>query len=349
MLAGRYDFIDYIGTQRAFAELETAYKALGASEKVKIFTVDDGHGISMPKREVAVTWFRKWLCNDSTKVSEKSISSLTSAELLCTNSGEVSTFFPDEATDVERLKEIASGLSKKRIKANSDLKAQVKSLLNISDDKKPVVAEGVGEIDQKEYVINKVIIRKQQELPLPALVIYPIGTLKNIVVWLSDKGKSKVADSTSLIRGFLNNGSALIIADLAGFGELADPEQLNDPKYYNKEYRNAIAALHIGSSLQSERTKNIIVLMDYITQNEKLKNLPVQLVAKGAAAIPALHSAVIDDRISTLSVHNCISSFEEILYHAENREGYSSVIPGVLKYYDVADLKKALGKRLVSQ
>jgi hypothetical protein len=348
ILAGRYDFVDYTGTQRAFNELQNAYKAFGSSEKVKFFTFDDGHGISQPKRETAVTWFRKWLCNDSTEISEKDLIALPMSELLCTNSGDVSTFFTDETSDAERLKKIAGDLREQRSKRKSNIKDDIKSLLNISNSTHLLTEEVSGKIDNKDYTINKVIVRRQNELPLPVLTIYP-NTVKNVIVWLNDKGKGKIADSTSLIKSYLASNTAVVIADLAGFGELADPEQLNDPKYFNKEYRNAVAALHIGSSLQSERAKNILVLIDYVSQQEKLKRLPVQLIAKGAATIPALHFSVIDERISSLVLYNCVSSFEDLINNAQNKEAYSLVIPHVLQYYDVTDLKKAVGKRLISQ
>ena len=116
---------------------------------------------------------------------------------------------------------------------------------------------------------------------------------------------------------------------------------------FNKEYRNAITALHIGSSLPAERTKNIMLVLDYIDQDEKLKKIPVELIARGITTIPALHAAVIDERISKLMIYKAINSFEDILKHPERKDWYSYVVPGVLKHYDIPDLQKHLGKRLI--
>lgn len=349
ILAGRYDFIDYTGTLRATAELKDVYKVLNVSEKFDFFASDEGHGITRMKREVVVTWFRKWLYNDAVIVKEKEAELIKVEDLSCTSSGQVSSSFTEEFNDQQRITAIASTLKQNRVKNKIDLKNTVKRVMNISHNPAIVSVEEFGQVDKPDYIVKKYIVRKDHELPLPVIAIYPSESYKRVVLWLHDNGKHKIADSTELIKDYLKNSTAIVMADLAGFGELSDPEQLNDPKYFNREYRNAIAAIHIGSSLQAERTKNIIVLTDFIKQQEKLKKLPLHALAKGKATTPLLHAAVIDDRIDNVSLFSGISSFEELIKRAEEKDAYSQVIPNVLHYYDIADLKGALGKRLLTE
>ena len=102
ILAGRYDFIDYTGTLVAYHELKKIYTSLGQLQKIKLFTYDDGHGISKPKREAAVTWFRKWLYNDSTKITEGDIETLSEKDLFCTKTGQVNSEFPNEVSHTSK-------------------------------------------------------------------------------------------------------------------------------------------------------------------------------------------------------------------------------------------------------
>ncbi len=347
ILAGRYDFVDYTGTLRAYNELKKVYTALGTPDNVALFTHDDGHGISWPKREAAVSWFRKWLTDDKTLVTDRDIETLPAAELNCTTSGGVRSFFTDEFTDVMRIQQVAALLKKERSEKKTDIKKRVAGVLNLSPGPREVVVEQPGIVEHKGVTINKVIARREGELPVPMFTVFPSGEAKRLVVWLHEKGKQHVIDSADLVQQYLGENAVVVMADLGGFGELADPVQLNDPKYYNREYRNAVAALHIGSSLQSERTKNILVLLDYISGHEKITKLPVEVFVRGRASLPALHAAVIDERISKLTLYDCIASFEDVLLNPEKRDWYSYVIPGVLHYYDIPDLKKELGKRLV--
>lgn len=350
ILAGRYDFVDYRGTEVAFNEVKNIYSSIGQSDKVRLFTYDDGHGISKPKREATVTWFRKWLYNDSTAVKEPDgLQVLTEQDLACTTTGQVYSSFPDYVNDAERLQGIAAEMKNMRNFHKTNLRNVITNRFGISDNAGEVTVEDRGNIDQKDYRINKVILRKQNEIPVPVLTIYPSGKINKVILWIDDKGKQRIADSTTLVNDCLTNNNAVVIADLAGIGELEDPEPLNNPKYFNKEYRNAITALHIGSSLPAERTKNIGLILDYLGQSERLKNIPVELYARGVTAVPALHAAVINDRISKLTVYNAIRSFEDVLNHPETRHWYSNVIPGVLMYYDIADLQKHLGKRFATK
>jgi cephalosporin-C deacetylase-like acetyl esterase len=347
VLAGRYDFVDYTGTLQAYREVKDAYRAFDQKEKVKLFTVDDGHGISKPKREATVTWFRKWLYNDSTAVKEGEIETLSAKELQCTVTGQVNSSYPDEVNDLKRVLQTAEMLAQQRQRKSTDIKTSVAALMNIQADRKTVSAEHTGRIEHEGYTIDKIILRQEGGMVVPALVIYPEGVAKQIVLLLHDQGKHRFADSTALINEYLAQHSAIVMADLAGLGEMTDPVTMNDAKYYNREYRNAMAALHAGSSLPAARTQNIITLLDFIRDDKKMQGAPVTLVATGRAALPALHAAVADKRISKLKVNDLLSSFEEIVKDPTVRDWYSYIIPGVLNYYDVADLKRVVADRLL--
>ncbi len=64
LLAGRYDFVDHNSIETAHAEISSICRALG-QRPPQLFTVEDGHGISKPKREAAVRFFVRWLQGDA--------------------------------------------------------------------------------------------------------------------------------------------------------------------------------------------------------------------------------------------------------------------------------------------
>lgn len=346
ILAGRYDFVDYTGTVQAHDELQKVYTTLQSQDKLKLFTADDGHGISKSKREAAVTWFRKWLYNDDTPVTEGAVETIPAEELACTPEGEVGKHFPEELNDFKRAKLIADSLKQRRSALPKDLPALVKQVLNIGTSRTKIERESVGTVNKEGYSIEKVIARKAGQIPLPVLAVYPKGQVKGVSFWLHSKGKWKIADSTALITKYLGQQQAVIMADLSGAGETADPVALNDPKYFNAEYRNAMLALHIGTSLPALRTQDVITLLDLVAQDEKLKAAPVKVFANGHLALPALQAAVIDNRIREVQVSDTVSSFEEAITDPLKKDWYSYVIPGVLQYYDIADLQAALKERL---
>ncbi|RZK58735.1 MAG: hypothetical protein EOO59_08280, partial [Hymenobacter sp.] len=98
LLTGRYDFVDQTDMEAVFADTRRAYAALGQADKTDVFTYDDGHGISAPKRAAAVAWFRRWLGASGPLVAEGHDQPLPETALRCTTTGQVATAFPDEVS-----------------------------------------------------------------------------------------------------------------------------------------------------------------------------------------------------------------------------------------------------------
>ena len=75
----------------------------------------------------------------------------------------------------------------------------------------------------------------------------PATAAEIVTIWLADGSKSAGLDSSAAqVQAYLQQGTAVVLADLCGLGETADPAAAIHPKYYNREYRNALLALHEG-------------------------------------------------------------------------------------------------------
>jgi cephalosporin-C deacetylase-like acetyl esterase len=345
ILAGKYDFVDYKGTLNAFDELQKVYLVSQKRSQLKLFTAEDGHGISAPKREASVNWFRQWLTPKSGLVKEASVITLSQDALQCTATGQVNSFYAGEVDDIERSRELADAFVTDRSKSQKDLVSRLKIALDLKPNRNYVITEEVGVVRVRQNTFHKIILRKEGNIPVPILEVRPHHS-NEVVVWLHEKGKHTIADSTELVNHYLQQNKALILADLTGIGETADPYLFNDPKYYNSEYRNAMLALHTGRSLTSLRTTDIITVLDYIKSKADLSEKPVYLVAGGKTSLGALHAAVLDNRINQVEISNGLHSFYEIFDNPSRRDWYSYVIPGVLKHYDLPELRQLLGERL---
>ncbi len=351
VLAGRYDFIDYEGTMQACRELEKVYKVLEQPQKFAQFTYDDGHGISKPKREAAVTWFRRWLYNDAKPVVENSWNDvLTEKELFVTQEGQVHHAFEKEQSILDRLIFIADSLEKSRrlfLQQNKeDLNRAIRDLLQLPVESTEIVIQDLDSITRNSLTFYKLVLRRRGHVPLPVLMVRP-GTReqnKRIMIWM-DGDKSKLVDSTEKLEDLLKRGYVVFLPDLQGSGETTDRAEFNDPKYYNREYRNAMVALHNGRSMVSRRTADIINLLDFVSQMVSIRYLPVEVDAGGIAAIPALHAAVLDNRITSISTTLPFSGFRNRLLQPAVKDLYSDIIPGVLQYYDLPDLIMMLKNR----
>jgi cephalosporin-C deacetylase-like acetyl esterase len=341
VLAGRFDFIDYNSTLFAFNDLKQAYSVLGEPGKAQLFVYDDGHGISQPKRAAVVDWFKRWLMRSSPLIKETPEKVSTDKELFATASGQVNIEYKNEVTIFERNKTLADSFAASRESfkklPKADQLEKIKELLGITLNNEGIGAEDAGEFTKNNIRFQKFIVRKHNEVPIPVLVVYP-AKIKKVVAWFHSEGKHVIADSAALIRKYMEEGTALVIPDVRGIGELEDKAELNDPKYYNKEYRNAMIALHIGKPLVGQRAADILTIIQFIESDEKLKDAPAEIHAQGILCLSALHAALFNEKVAHVTIYDSILSFESILENPLQKNSYSLVVPGVLKYYDFASL-----------
>jgi len=345
ILAGRYDFVDYTGTEQTAEELKSVYRVLDAPEKFELFTVDDGHGISKPKREAAVRWFNRWLNENSRVVIEPPLTVQSEQELNCTPGGQINAMFSDERNiqdfNLEMGRELET--ARKVFGDNHNLtgyQQQIKVLLNFDDQLKEISGELVGEEMNELFHLKKFILRTEGEIPLPCLVYSP--TVKSpesrTVIYIMEEGKSPMAANDSIIESYMRQGDLLIIADLRGMGETSEREDANDWKYYNREYNNAMISLHLGKPIVGQRVTDLLTLIDFLGPMDSGEETPVHIVGSGAAGPVAIYGALFRPQVKAVRINNSIQSYLDILNYPMELDWYSYVIPNVLTYFDLPDL-----------
>ncbi|WP_316838753.1 alpha/beta hydrolase family protein [Pedobacter gandavensis] len=363
VLAGKFDFIDYQGTLEAYQDLSQVYADLGAKADLELFGYADGHGLSKPKREAAVTWFRKHFYKDPKPVKEGDLQLLSAEDLWSTPQGKLKNLYKKERSLVDyhldlydRLSDGRAGFSKQ---TNDFKREKIRGLLALSDVNLNVEVEVLDSLvvsrlkdslfSAKGLRYSRMILRSPEEIPLPFLYFKPEGKIKEVLIWADEDGKGKLAKTPDSLRKYLDQGYALILPDLRGIGETKDKVSLNDPKYQNKEYRNAMFALHLGQSLVGQRVYDLLTLVQFVKQDKLLSGQKVWLRTNGLLNVPAMHAAFLEPTIVQLDLYGGIPSYLSRLQNPLQKDGYSELIPDVLSYYDLPDLMQwLLPIRLIS-
>ncbi len=350
LLTGRYDFVDQTDMEATFAESRQAYTAMGQADKTAIFTYDDGHGISAPKRAAAATWFRRWLGDGQPAVPENAAPALPEATLRCTATGQVSTSFKDEESLATTHLAEARALTQRRAAYSpAALAAVVSRQLGLPRQPAgPLSFAGRDTLRLPGGQAWQSFVLRQAGPPLPVRLLPGSTPTTRLVLWLPGQGMAAtLRDSAARLAAYQRQGTAVLLADLRGLGETTDPTAFNDPKYYNQEYRDALLALHLGRPLLTQRVADVRTLLSFIQNESRLATLPLLLRADGPAALVALHAAVVLPGIAQVQVSGGPPSFTYFLDNPAAKDAYSAVLPGVLRYYDVPDLRRFLGSRLV--
>jgi len=347
ILAGRYDFVDYTGTMDTYSELHSVYKLYLKKDYVSLFTFNDGHGISRPKREAAVRWFSQWLKDENNNISEGEIAVENEKELNSTSTGQVNSFFKKEKDFQDFTLQNAKDLAyqRERFLDNTTFvskQEKIKELLSAGDTNFTVDAEIKGNESGPGYTMQKLILRRGDEVPIPCLAFIPESVRSNdtVVVWLDEKGKNEVTRDNEQLIDNIQSGNPVILADLRGMGETAEKPEADEWKYYNREYHNAMLSIHIGRPLPGQRIDDILTILKYISGQPGMTNRPVKIIATGAAVQPALYAGILNSEIVSVEAYSTIKSYFEILERPMDKDWYSFVVPGVLRYFDLPDIEK---------
>lgn len=346
ILSGKYDFVDLWGAQQGFKELVQAYTVLDANDKVDMLTVETGHGLGVEKQQRLLAWFRQWLNSDQKEVPPVPTGQVPSQELLCTPTGQVNTScqkalsLPQENDRLFKYYEPARMAFAAQPKEARQKK--VLELLGISVPHTTIRVAQTGHMEGREYQIYKYQLLREGEMPVPCVVLMPdkLSADKTVVLQLNESGKAGFMNEPENLLPFVAQGTILVAADLRGCGETIDPPAYNDAKYWNREYRNAMVSMHIGRPIMGQRVIDLMTVLDFITEQGRLKGYEIRVSANGLYGPVVIHAAFLDQRIKSAEISGSVKSLAEYLLNPMQRDVYSNVLYGVLKFYDLKDLMK---------
>jgi hypothetical protein len=234
-------------------------------------------------------------------------------------------------------------------KGKTAVKDKVVELLGLTIPVEKIDAGQTGFAKLRNFDLIKFQITRSGQMPVPCVIVYPEGATKNssVVIFLNEGGKNEFLADEQTIGTYVNRNEIMVAADLRGYGETADPLSYNDTKYWNREYRNAMISMHIGKPVMGQRVLDIMSLVDFIRTNDLLKGHKINLVANGSYGPVAVHAAFLDDRIDRAEISGSVKSFSEYLKNPMQRDVYTNVLYGVLKYYDLKDLVDLAGNNRI--
>lgn len=354
ILAAEQDFFDIEGTQILYVEAKKVYTKLGFPDQVDLFSYNDKHGFSKPRREAAVHWMKKWLLNDDTPVIEPELAVHAEKDLLVTSTGQAVTFFEDEKTVVDLNRELVNSLKTQREdfwreNSKEECLARVKQLAGIEEFSNSPVVIHTGTIKREKYTIEKLIL-KNAEFPVPGLLFIPDDLVEKAPahIYVNGRGKETNAGAEGEIAKMVNKNTIVLAIDVRGVGETTD---YVDKKvlegYWNTEYRNAKLSLYLGRPLPGQRAGDIQMALSYLLTRDIADSENISITGIGTAGTAVLHAAATDERFKSVFLYQSLDSWMDIIDEPYNHDLYTHLVPEALKYYDLPDLVRSIQPRKV--
>ncbi len=356
ILSAVRDFFSISGARESFAEAGRVYAGLGAPGKLKMFEADDTHGYRLLRREAAYNWLSLWLKGREDHSPEQKVQLEPDEALRCTDSGQVSVSLGGESVYSLNLKRADEGRPRRAPTSTAEAAAaterDARRLTAFDPRIDDLHVRPFGRVEAKGYTLEKMVYESEPGIIVPALLFLPEGAAakKPAVVYVNERGKAAGWGDGGDIKHFLGRGFVVLALDPRGWGETRpgqNPDEDNATYRMFGNYPDAMRALLIGKTLVGMRAEDIYRGVDLLASRPEVDAARIDGFGVGAGALALLHEAVLDRRISALALDHMLVSYRSVAAHRVHHDIYESMIPGVLKAYDLPDLVAAMAPRPV--
>ena len=354
ILSAERDYKDIVFTRKTYAETRKAYALLDRPECMDMFAYDDTHSFSLPRREAAVEWMQRWLLDRTAAIREPELVPFDGKDLQVTESGQVLREFSDALSvsdlNLRRAKELAA--TRKEFwqsHETAESLEQVRKLAGVDETVPAAEIEHCGVIDREDCRIEKLILRREDEVPVPALLVRPSQPGRKVpVLYVDGRGKAADAGARGPVEQLVRSGHTVLSIDVRGFGETT--ESPSKVVYVKGDHRTAMWSMHLGKPLLGQRVEDVLAASLCLRRLTGLKDAKIELIGIGAAGPVVLHAACLSEQIGPVTVRNSIRSWvEDVVAQPRDIDAISHAIPSALTAYDLPDLAALLGGRLTVQ
>jgi len=213
-------------------------------------------------------------------------------------------------------------------------------------------AKTVGTIQRDGYRIEKLILTgSEKQLALPGLLFVPETASKPPVLYLHGVSMKTEAKPGGRCEQLVKQGHIVLSAEVSGIGETETGHDKRDygRGRFGRDVQEIYLAYLIGRSFVGMRTDDVFRWAGYLSRHgANEKPLPIQLIAIGEAAIPALHASALEpSRFESVRLTGMIRSWAEVVAAPESKNQLVNTLHGALRHYDLPDLVELAGNDLV--
>jgi len=349
--AATKDFFDIQGTWESFRYAKRLYSRMEFAERIELLENDAAHNYNKLQRQSVIRWMSRWLLKKDEPITEPAIELLSEEEIKCTPEGQVMALKGARSTyDLNRDYEKKLVKQRKKswtTKSRMTLLNQVRKIAGIrklTELPEPKI-ESIGIEDWSDYKIEKLIIKPEDGIYLPALMFFPKQTQsKGIVLYVHENGKNKDAKPGGAIEKLVKSGRSVLAVDLRGAGETQQTKQKKLGEATGFDWKNVYTAYLLGRSYVGMRAEDILICARFLQQQEDGR---VDLVAVGHVSVPALHAAALEsDMFESVKLIRGLVSWSNVIESGRSQNQLVNTVHGALTVYDLPDLAATLGGKL---
>ena len=347
IISTKDDMFPFEGARQTHDEAARIWKLYGAEDKLQWITGPGGHGNLGPISPQILGFFLHYL--KDAPAGEAAFTPLRAqnpADLLCTPTGQVSTSIGGETIPSilkARAAQIAPQMAPRHL-SPTELAEDIRGLTGVvarPSNRAPLTAVLSTE-DRGSYKVVKLSIQGENG-DIPAIVAIPSSPGRKPAVL------SLGWDPQSEVFGPGAGEPDKIVMLLGVTPTPAGTEGLKSP-YLGPFNLLSLRAMLVGKTILGMRVDDTIRGVDWLASRDDVEPSTLEVSGKGLMGAVALHAAVLDSRIKSVTVVNeLIDSYRSIVFDPLHRDAAEVVVPGVLTKYDLRDLMEAIPPRKLTR
>jgi cephalosporin-C deacetylase-like acetyl esterase len=352
--AATNDFFDIRGTWQSFRYAKRLYSRLGYAERIDLLENDAPHNYNQLQRQGVVRWMARWLQGRDKPITESTIELLSEQETTCAPNGLVMSLEGARSTyDLNRDFEKCLAERRRELWSTNDhaeVLNQVHKLAGIrrlADLPIPQV-EKVGVVKRTGYSIDKLILKPEDGVYLPALMFVPEqASSQTAVLYVHEAGKQTDAAPDGPIEKLVQASRLVLAVDLRGTGETQQTGQKYFEDYFGSDGQDVYTAYLLGRSYVGMRAEDVLLCARFLRDSSRQQAAPVDLVAVGYVGVPGLHAAALEpDMFGSVRLIRSLISWSGIIESGLSSNQLVNAVHGALTTYDLPDLAATLGDKL---
>jgi cephalosporin-C deacetylase-like acetyl esterase len=344
------DMFPFAGAQKSVDEAHRIYGLYGADDHLQWITGPGHHANLRPIYAQIMAFFLHWLTGSTETPTVETLGPPPPQDLLCTRTGQVADSLGGATvSSLNRtyapapLPGTALTSEAKLVRFRDSVVDQVKTELGIEanvDSSTPRVSV-VTEEQKAGYRAQTLRFASPGGIESRAMLAIPDGAGKKpAVLMLSPEPPSD--DDLARLTGAGNIVLALELPPGDTDGEGAKSSLLGP------FYMATLRAFLVGKTLVGIRVEDVLRAVNWLSHRDDIDASRLSAQAAGPMGIVLLHAAVLEPRISSIAIDRTLVSYRNAIEVPVTRDLAQSVIPGVLRHYDLDDLVMAVEPRSVA-
>lgn len=360
VLAVKYDFFPIEGTRATVDRCRRLWRLCGSEGNLELVEDRSDHCFTPCLARAAARFFARHLLGRTVEVDSAGIRPLPPEQLWCTPKGQVRGALPGARAVFEENQDRLRALAHKT-RGLADNRRRKRAEAWLSDrllGREAPVAPNLRCFPASARVENMVFDLgcwwSRPGILNEGLLFRPIGHAKppvTVAVW--DDGTRALARHSEWLRATCAAGRAALVLNVTGAAD-SEPHPLNA-----LPPRATLGAIHklnddliwLDDSLCALRAGDVARALGALDEWPGIDSRDLRVYAHGRAGVYAELAAAVEPRLARMEVREAMAGFaawvRERHYDMENSRAF--VLPGILKYADLSDLRRWRKQRKVAK